>query len=69
MSELFLSVDELRQLTGRCRPYAQVKALIQMRVPFHLRPDGVPVVLRSALKCVAAEPARQDNEPDFSSLN
>ena len=43
---MFLSKDELVQLTGRRRPKAQARALTRMGIPHRRRPDGSPVVLR-----------------------
>lgn len=43
---LTLSHDELVDLTGRRRFTYQAKALTEMGIPYRLRPDGSPAVLR-----------------------
>lgn len=47
---MFLTADELEQLTGRVRPAAQARALMQMGIPFLRRPNGAPVVTRAAVE-------------------
>lgn len=46
MSEIFLTSDELVELTGRRRSSAQKNALRMMGVDFLIRPDGTLVVSR-----------------------
>ena len=45
---LTLTPDELRALTGRRRCDGQVRELRAMGIPFKLRRDGSPAVLRIA---------------------
>lgn len=47
---ILLTKEELMELTGRERPRAQVRALVHMGIPFRVRPDGSPVVLRDHLE-------------------
>ena len=45
---LWLTDDELRELTGYAQRAKQCKALAEMRVPFRVRPaDGFPLVDRA----------------------
>jgi len=64
---MFLTSDELEQLTGRVRPAAQARALMQMGIPFLRRPQGargrLPVVLRSAVEGLLPAPATMAQEP------
>lgn len=46
----FLTDDEVAHLTGKRRASAQVRALLAMGIGFERRPDGSPVVLRSAIE-------------------
>ena len=46
---MFLSPDEIAELTGKQRPAAQIRALRSMGIRHHVRPDGHPVVLRADL--------------------
>lgn len=43
---LALTPDELVEVTGRTRHKAQAEALTAMGIPYRLRPDGSPLVLR-----------------------
>lgn len=43
---LVLTPDELVEYTGKQRSKAQARALKDMGIPYRLRPDGSPVVLR-----------------------
>ena len=57
---LFLSDDELAQLTGRKIRRLQIEALRLMGVPFRINLAGRPVVCRSALE---GRPADYTAEP------
>ena len=46
---MFLTADELQELTGYVRPSAQVRWLIRNGVAHYRRADGKPVVTREAL--------------------
>lgn len=54
---LFLSDDEVAHLTGKRRASAQIRALLAMGIGFERRPDGSPVVLRSAIQPGNDDPA------------
>ena len=43
---MFLSSDELADLTGKTRSAAQIRALRSMGIEHRIRADGKPVVLR-----------------------
>lgn len=47
---LTLTPDEVVQLTSRKRRPAQCDVLRQLGIPFKVRPDGTPVVLRAAME-------------------
>ena len=44
---MFLTKEELQELTGRTRRDAQVAALRSMGIEHRIRPDGSPAVLRA----------------------
>lgn len=46
---MLLTREQIQALTGYKMPYAQIRALRKMKVPFLVRPDGKPVVCESAL--------------------
>ncbi len=66
MSRLFLTRDELVELTGKKRKSAQIRALAEMGIPYRVRPDGTPAVLRCDILGESA--VERVPEPDFSSL-
>lgn len=70
MSSICLSVDEIRELTARKRPTAQVEALATMRIPARLRPNNTVCVLRADLipESMTSKPNSETDEPDFSEL-
>lgn len=43
---MFLSADDLRELTGKRRSDAQARTLDFMRIPYSTRPNGTIAVLR-----------------------
>ena len=47
---MFLTADELRELTRKVRPSAQRAELDAMGIPFQTRRDGSIVVLRVAVE-------------------
>lgn len=64
---LFLTSDELAELTGYRRQSLQKKALSQLRLPFRSRPaDGFPLVDRSHF--ATAMPTRGKRGPDFDAV-
>jgi len=46
---MILSKEELKDLTGKERPFAMVKVLRHMGIDHRVRPDGIPVVVREDL--------------------
>lgn len=64
---MFLTPQQVAILTGKVYPSAQIRALREMGIDHIVRPDGKPVVLRSAvepLERVTVE--ARAIEPDFS---
>lgn len=47
---MLLTPEELAELTSRVRRKAQCDVLRQMGIPFKIRPDGSPAVLRAAME-------------------
>lgn len=47
---ILLSDDELAELTQRQRASKQREVLLQLAIPFKIRPDGSLVVLRAAME-------------------
>lgn len=70
---MFLSPEELVQLTGRQRRDAQVRALRYMGIEHRVRPDGTVAVLKTHVEQSFGETHSHDKvvkqvEPDWSSL-
>ena len=65
---LFMSYEEIRELTLKAHYTAQARTLSEMGICYTFRPDGSPVVLHSTLKDMVVNPKRKSNQPDFSSL-
>jgi hypothetical protein len=59
---MILTEDEIRTLTGKHRPSAQMKELDNLGIKFSRRLNGTLVVYSHQLE------ARQEVLPDFSSL-
>ncbi|OZI57621.1 DUF4224 domain-containing protein [Bordetella genomosp. 4] len=47
---LILSPEDLVEITGKSRKSSQVEILRQLGIPFKIRPDGTPLVLRAAME-------------------
>ncbi|MBV7482478.1 DUF4224 domain-containing protein [Bordetella sp. BOR01] len=47
---LTLAPDELAEITGKTRKSSQIEVLRQLAIPFKIRPDGTPLVLRAAME-------------------
>lgn len=45
-----LTADEIAQITARVRKKAQCEVLRQLGIPYKIRPDGTPVVLRAVME-------------------
>jgi len=63
---VFLGAADLQRLTGRERPSAQRRALDRMGVAYWVRPDGRPVVARSAVE--GRESAGASVEPNWAAI-
>jgi hypothetical protein len=62
---LWLTDDELIELTGYRQRDRQRKALAELRVSFRSRPaDGFPLVMRSQFTTTDSKPAKRA-EPNF----
>jgi len=67
---MFLTPDELADLTGYKHREKQKAALRSMGIKFETRPDGRPRVLRCVLeRRHGLTPIRKPREPDFSALD
>ncbi|GAB1578625.1 MULTISPECIES: DUF4224 domain-containing protein [Bordetella] len=64
---LTLSPDELAEITGKTRKTSQVEILRELGIPFKIRPNGTPVVLRSAME-VALGYATKNEKPRSPTL-
>lgn len=67
MSDLWLSPDEVVELTARTRWTAQCRVLAVMGVPFRPNAVGRPLVERGAVVSSPA-PAKRKREPNWSAL-
>lgn len=56
MSSLFLTDDELRQLTGRAFKSRQIAWLKEQGLPFRVNATGHPVVARAVIVGLSSEP-------------
>ncbi|MCO6440979.1 MAG: DUF4224 domain-containing protein [Nitrococcus mobilis] len=65
---LCLTAEEVRQLTGKTRRPAQVRALRLMGIDHRVRPDGSPAVLRSAVETTSSTRLDSANEPNWRAL-
>lgn len=66
---MFLTPDEVRELTGRARAQAQISALKRMRIRHRVNEIGRPVVTWAAVDSWYGRP--DDTEaaaPDFEAL-
>jgi len=65
-----LTIDELREITGRVKHSAQVRWLRRHGFNFKLRADGMPLVSRSHFEAVMGghgSPTKApEHQPDFS---
>ncbi len=70
---LFLTPEELEQLTGRVRKGAQIEALRAMGIMHTIRPDGRPLVLRAHIEAMMGGKTESNEEysvePDWSALD
>lgn len=68
---MFLTTDELKELTGRSQPRAQIATLNMMGIEHRLRADGKVVVLRDHVAKVlgGVESKPKKREPNWSLIN
>ena len=70
---IFLSVEELQELTGYQKPALQRRWLMQNGYQFDVRADAHPVVLEAQVRFRQfkdlGEPAKAQEEPDLDALD
>ena len=67
---MFLTADQLHELTGYKRPAYQVKWLATNRVHFYVRADGRPVVTEEAIGPPEGHKSgRRPSEPNYAALD
>ncbi len=67
---MFLTADQLRELTGYKRAAYQVKWLAKNRVHFYVRADGLPVVTEDAIAPPESHKSgRRPSEPNLAALD
>lgn len=59
---IVLTDAEIRDVTRKKRPSAQVRALRSMGIAHRMRPDGTVMVLRSSLQDEASPSVEQESE-------
>lgn len=62
---MFLSGEQLIEVTGKKQPAAQRRALRLMRIPHRVRPDGKPLVAEADL--LHSKPHKAET-PDWDAL-
>jgi hypothetical protein len=73
MQSIFLTPEELEELTHRKRYEAQVRALRFMGIEHRVRPDATVAVLRRHVEqvlgyCSEPDSPPEDIEPDWSAI-
>ncbi len=72
LNDMFLSLSEIEDLTGRRRKQAQVKALRFMGIEHIIRPDGAIIISRShiekTLDGYIPNPAERRIEPNWDNI-
>ena len=67
-----LTAEELREITGKVKPSAQVRVLRTLGFTVKLRPDGRPLMSRAHFEALMgglpSSTKAQEYEPDFSTL-
>ena len=58
-----LTSDELYQVTHYRSSSKQIQALALMDIPFKVRPDGTPFVVRVAIEAASETATGQTNQP------
>ena len=62
MSDLFLTEDQIKRLTGRKHKSRQIQWLRQEAIPFRVNASGHPVITRSAIEGHQEQVMRQAKE-------
>lgn len=62
---LFLTPEELKELTGRSRAEKQITILKQNRIPFYLNAAGKPKVTREAIQYNKPKPQPKPAAPQW----
>ncbi len=70
-SPIYLTPQEVEDITGKHRYRAQVRALGRMGIQCWVRPDGRPIVSRTAFENIMGSTVStpQQAEPDFEALH
>ena len=63
--DLFLSGDDVRQLTGCRQKAAQRRWLTRNGIPFFVRADGAPSVVQDSLRAIIARPSARPRASGF----
>lgn len=66
---MFLTPEELYDLTHRRRPKAQLSWLHANQIEARLRADGTVVALRAAVEAKFGAPARKPVEPNWGAID
>ena len=68
---MFLNRDELKDLTGFSRRHHQCQQLVALGIPFKVRWDGSPIVLKKTVEQtlgLRVPAALRNSEPDLEAL-
>ena len=68
---MFLNQDELKELTGFSRRHHQCQQLAALGIPFKVRWNGSPIVLKKAVEQtlgLRGPAALRNSEPDLEAL-
>jgi hypothetical protein len=69
VSDIWISPEDVEELTGKVRWKAQCRALAEMGIPFRPNAVGRPLVAREVIQQPKrATGAPKPKQPDFSSL-
>lgn len=67
ISSMFLSKDEVEQLTGTKLRKLQIEHLARMKIPFSIDRKGEPVLCRDAVaQCLGYQPSVQRIKPSLN---
>lgn len=69
---LFLTPEEIQELTGKEKRNAQIRALNKMGIIHKVRADGSPVVLESHVNKVlggVVQATHKESEPNWGGMN